>query len=166
MNMAAAEEPRGRGYMLPSQTDVWATPAGLFTRIEKEFGPFDLDPAADATNAKAPRFITEEENAILTPWEEWGCGRIYINPPYSNIAPWVEKAVKAAKAGGLVVMLLPANRSEQPWFHRHVWDEATNDWRPGVEVRFIRGRVKFGDGESPAAPFPSMLVIFRPRGGD
>ena len=50
----------------------------------------------------------------------------------------------------MVVMLLPA-RTDTAWFHDYVM-EAT-------EIRFIRGRLKFGDAVN-SAPFPSMVVIF------
>jgi hypothetical protein len=50
-------------------------------------------------------------------------------------------------------MLIPS-RTDTSYFHDYIWQ------KPGVEVRFLRGRLKFDDGKDPA-PFPSMLVIFR-----
>src|SRR5574341_1086117 len=148
-----------RGYMLPSQTDVWATPDYLFGPIEKEWGPFDLDPAANAENAKAPLFFTEEQSGLLEPWHQVA-KKVYLNPPYSDIFPWVEKSYGEAKKGCLVVMLLPA-RTGPKWFHRFIWDGAAKKFRPGVEVQFLPGRVRYGDGTKPA-PFDSMIVVFHP----
>ena len=68
---------------------------------------------------------------------------------------WVEKAFETAARGGLVVMLLPA-RTDTRWFHDYIYGKA--------EVRFIRGRLKFGDSKN-SAPFPSMVVIFGEKGG-
>ncbi len=48
-------------------------------------------------------------------------------------------------------MLLPA-RTDTKWFHEYVLHKA--------EIRFIKGRLKFGDGNN-SAPFPSMVVIYR-----
>lgn len=71
-----------------------------------------------------------------------------MNPPYGrNIGLWVRKA---ATCGATVVCLLPA-RTDTRWFHKYIYHKA--------EIRFLRGRLKFGDGKN-SAPFPSMIVIF------
>ena len=76
-----------------------------------------------------------------------------MNPPYGRkIGAWVQKAYESAHSGALVVCLLPA-RSDTEWFHRYVTRAS--------EVRFLRGRLRFGGGEHPA-PFPSVVVVFRP----
>lgn len=48
-------------------------------------------------------------------------------------------------------MLLPA-RTDTRWFHDYIYNRS--------EIRFIKGRLKFG-GSRNSAPFPSMVVIFR-----
>jgi site-specific DNA-methyltransferase (adenine-specific) len=79
--------------------------------------------------------------------QEW-TGVCWCNPPYGRkIGLWVEKA---AKAECTVVMLLPA-RTDTRWFHDYIYGYA--------EIRFIRGRLKFGGAQN-SAPFPSMIVIF------
>ena len=78
--------------------------------------------------------------------------RVFCNPPYSNIAEWVKKCYEESKKDGtLVVMLIPA-RTDTKYFHDYILHRA--------EVRFIKGRLKFGDSKN-SAPFPSMIVIFR-----
>lgn len=49
-------------------------------------------------------------------------------------------------------MLIPA-RTDTKWFHDYVYK------KDRVEVRFIKGRLKF-EGAKNSAPFPSMVVIF------
>ena len=56
----------------------------------------------------------------------------------------------------LIVMLLPA-RTDTRWFHEFIYKKA--------KIRFVRGRLKFGDGKN-SAPFPSMVVIFEENKGD
>lgn len=74
---------------------------------------------------------------------------VYCNPPYGReIGKWVKKA---AESDTTVVMLLPA-RTDTKWFHEYIYGKA--------EVRFIKGRLKFGDSKN-SAPFPSMVVIYR-----
>jgi site-specific DNA-methyltransferase (adenine-specific) len=75
-----------------------------------------------------------------------------MNPPYGRvIGKWVEKAYNSAQDGATVVALLPA-RTDTKWFHDYIYGKA--------EIRFIRGRLRFGGCKNPA-PFPSMLVIWK-----
>ena len=77
--------------------------------------------------------------------------RVFCNPPYGRtISDWVEKAYEESR-NSLVVMLLPA-RTDTRWFHEFILNKA--------EIRFIRGRLKFGNAKN-SAPFPSMIVIYR-----
>ena len=69
-----------------SATGEWPTPAWLVDQLAAEFGPFDLDPAATASNAKAPAFYTGEDDGLAQPWS----GRVFCNPPYgAGIRRWI-----------------------------------------------------------------------------
>lgn len=137
--------------MFSSKTDVWATPQRFFDELDREFN-FELDVCATPENAKCRRFYTKEQDGLAQPW----VGRVWCNPPYGReIGKWVKKAFETAARGGLVVMLLPA-RTDTRWFHDYIYGKA--------DVRFIRGRLKFGDSKN-SAPFPSMVVIFGEKGG-
>lgn len=81
-----------------------------------------------------------------------GGQRVFCNPPYGRELPqWVRKCYEEAQRGALVVMLIPS-RTDTRWFHEYIYGKA--------EIRFVRGRLKFGDGLG-TAPFASMVVIFR-----
>ena len=130
-----------------SETDEWPTPQDFFDKLNEEFH-FTLDVCATPENAKCPRYYTKRENGLLQKWE----GVCWMNPPYGReIGQWVKKAYESAIGGATVVCLLPA-RTDTSWWH---------DYCMKGEVRFIRGRLKFG-GASENAPFPSAVVIFRP----
>jgi hypothetical protein len=75
----------------------------------------------------------------------------------------VEKAASEARDGATVVMLLPS-RTDTKYWHRFIWDAEKHQPRPGVEVRFIKGRLKFGNSQN-SAPFPSVVIVFRPPTG-
>ncbi len=123
------------------------TPIALFERLNREFG-FTLDAAASHENALCEKFLSKEDDALTQSWT----GVVWCNPPYGiHIGKWVEKGFNEAQRGGVIVMLLPAS-TDTLWFHR---------WCMKGEVRFIKGRLKFGNTAS-TAPFPSMVVIFRP----
>lgn len=84
-----------------------------------------------------------------------GGERVFCNPPYSKIKDWVKKCYEESlKPGTLVAMLIPA-RTDTKWFHDYILHRS--------EVRFIKGRLKFGNSKN-SAPFPSMIVIFRAAG--
>jgi site-specific DNA-methyltransferase (adenine-specific) len=90
----------------------------------------------------------------------WEVGRVYwLNPPYSKCREFMVKAAFEAQRGSTVVCLVPS-RTDTRWWHDCVWDRVRHQPRPGVEVRFIKGRLKFG-GATAGAPFPSVLVVFR-----
>lgn len=130
-----------------SKSDNWATPQEVFDELNREFH-FTLDPCADAENAKCEKFYTKEDDGLV---QSWAGERVFCNPPYGRgIGAWVAKC----RGGGaiIVVALLPA-RTCTRWFHDYIYGSA--------EIRFLKGRIKFG-GHKNAAPFPSMVVIFRP----
>lgn len=127
-----------------SKSEEWATPQDFFEQIDKEFH-FNLDVCATAENAKCDKYYTKEQDGLSQEWD----GIIWCNPPYGrSIGMWVKKAYESKAT---VVLLVPA-RTDTKWFHDYVLGKA--------EVRFVKGRLKFG-GCKNSAPFPSMLVVYR-----
>ena len=137
------------GVLFSSATDVWATPQDLFDKLNAEFG-FNLDPCALPENAKCEKYFTPEINGLE---QSWGGCKVFCNPPYGRqIYDWVKKAYnESRKPDTTVVMLIPA-RTDTRYFHEFIYHRAK-------EIRFIKGRLKFGSAKN-AAPFPSMIVIF------
>ena len=139
--------------MFTSNTDMWETPQELFDELDREFH-FTLDVCAVPENAKCERYFTPAQNGLKQDWTRGGEGTVYMNPPYGRgIGLWVRKA---AECGVTAVCLLPA-RTDTAWFHDYIYGKA--------EIRFIRGRLKFGNSKN-SAPFPSMIVIFRKEKDD
>ncbi len=143
--------------LLTSNKDDWCTPQAFFDKLDREFH-FDLDAAASSNNAKCKHYFTKETDALSRPWN----GNVFCNPPYGReVIKWVKKASREAENGTTVIMLIAA-RTDTNFFHEYIYN------KPNVEIRFIKGRLKFtdehGNGNDPA-PFPSMVVIFRPPEG-
>lgn len=132
-----------------SKTDQWTTPQEFFEQLNDEFS-FNLDPCADAENHKCDRYFTKEQDGLKM---DWGGSRVFCNPPYGReIGQWVRKCYEEGhKEGTIVVMLIPA-RTDTKYFHDYILHRA--------EIRFVKGRLRFGEAET-GAPFPSMVVIFR-----
>lgn len=145
--------------------DDRATPPEMFDPLNERFG-FTVDVAALPHNAKLERFYTPEDNGLE---KCWAGERVWCNPPYSDIRPWVEKAWHEMEAryapASLIVMLLPANRTEQAW-----WQELVEPERDRIgsqlRVEFLKGRLRFicvGDDEvkpNQRPPFGCCLLIW------
>ena len=135
--------------LFSSKTDNWATPQNFFDELNKEFH-FTLDPCADEKNHKCEKFFTRKENGLL---HDWSGESVFVNPPYGReIYNWVGKCYwEGHKENTIVVLLIPA-RTDTKYFHDFILNRS--------EIRFIKGRLKFGDSDN-SAPFPSMVVVFR-----
>lgn len=141
------------------QRDLWRTPPALFTSLDAEFC-FQLDAAAAPHNALCRKFITAEQNTLETPWADYLRipGYVWLNPPYSDITPFVKKAAAESTNQIGTVMLVPADTSVG-WFKEAI--------QTASEVRFITaGRLAF---INPVTGKPvsgnnkgSMLIIWRP----
>lgn len=104
---------------------------------------FTIDAAASDANHLCARYFTRETDGLLGSWRG---ERVWCNPPYSRLEPWVAKAHREMRDGcALVAMLLPANRCEQGFWQR--WVEPFRDAPPqdGVTLRtrFLAGRMRF-----------------------
>lgn len=141
--------------------DDRATTLETFEPLHERF-QFTVDAAANAINAKLPRFFSFEDDGLA---QSWAGESVWCNPPYSNIYPWIEKAWSEYEACRSIVLLLPANRTEQGW-----WQDGVEPYRdrPGspLHVEFLRGRLRFiaqgrtevGPNERP--PFGCCLLIW------
>lgn len=139
--------------MRSSLSDEWTTPRYLFDELDKEFG-FTLDAAALASSTLCKEWFgpdhpdSNRRDALINSWAT--SGTVWLNPPYGRaIKSFMAKANAEAQSGVQVVCLVPS-RTDTNWW----WDSVMHH-----EVRFIKGRVRFG-GNKPA-PFPSALVIMK-----
>lgn len=138
-----------------SHSDWW-TPKDLVKILDGEFH-FDLDVAASSENTICSKFISEEQDALITPWD----GRVvWCNPPYgqgyhNTIGPFVKRGYEQhLEQHNTVVMLLPAYTDPKYWR-----DYVTKSH----EIRFLTGRLAFLDNgrKKMSARFPSVIVIFK-----
>ena len=139
--------------MFSNKSNEWATPQSLFDELNAEFH-FTLDPCADDINHKCDKYYTVNDDGLV---QDWSGERVFCNPPYGRqVGNWVKKCFSEVYGGKCkcAVMLLFA-KTDTKWFHNYIYNKA--------EIRFIRGRIRFGNQENDA-PFPSMVVIFRGEG--
>ena len=141
--------------MVSSKNNLWATPWRFFNELDKEF-KFTLDPCAEDKTAKCKKYYTIETNGLD---KDWSKDVVFMNPPYGgHTADWIKKAKDEGIKGATVVCLIVSSTDRSYW-HDYIFPFAS-------EVRFIRGRIKFGDSKF-TAPFASAVVIFKgKREGD
>ena len=113
----------------------WRTPAATYAELDAEFH-FDFDPCP----------LNSDFDGLVMSWQG---KRVYCNPPYG---PEIIKFLQKAREADVAVYLLPA-RTDTKWFHDLCLPYAS-------EIRFIRGRLRFGNSKH-GAPFPSMVVVFK-----
>ena len=116
------------------------TPKSFYEQLDAEFN-FNFDPCP--------------ENPTYDGLEIDWFGNVYVNPPYGKqIKLWLLKAHNELGNGNcnLTVFLLPAY-TDVKWFHELILPYAS-------EIRFIKGRLKFGKHNNPA-PLGSMLVVLK-----
>lgn len=130
-----------------SNSNEWETPQELFNELDNEFH-FTLDPCCTHKSAKCINHYTKEDDGLS---KSWAKEIVFMNPPYGReIGKWAKKAFNEWKKGAVVVCLVPS-RTDTAYWH---------DYFMKGEIRFIRGRVKFGNSKQ-GAPFPSAIVVFR-----
>jgi len=140
-----------------SRSDEWNTPPALATALARRYaqGSFALDAAATSANSRASRYYDAATDALRQDWvaDAGPDGVVWLNPPYSKVALFFEKAASTARQGTTVVCLVPA-RVDTAWWHDHALSAS--------EVWFVRGRVTFTrpDGTGAPAPFPSAVIVF------
>ena len=139
--------------LFTSLDDKWTTPKKFFAIYNNEFN-IDLDVAALQNSALCKNWYgpdhpnPDRRDALVQKWT----GTVWLNPPYGRqIGNWMKKANLEVSGGGIVVVCLVPARTDTAWWH---------DYCMQHEIRFIRGRLKFGDGKG-SAPFPSAIVIMR-----
>ena len=135
-----------------SDMGEWETPQWLFDILDKEFG-FDLDVCAIPENTKCKKYYTPNDDALMQNWQ----GTCWMNPPYgTTIGEWMRKAQLSTQNGATVVCLVPGRPDTNWWWNNCI------EGNIETEIRFIKGRLTWPDNDT-AAPFPSAVVIMRPR---
>ena len=154
--------------MFSKKSDEWETPKELFNKLDKEFH-FNGDMAATSENRLCAHYCTRESDALKYDWVVPSLTNVFfLNPPYSQIGSFIKKAYEESQKGATVVCLIPS-RTDTKYWHDYCMK--------ALEIRFIKGRLKFGNRSLPktqdtqfklqdrkisSAPFPSCIVIFKP----
>jgi phage N-6-adenine-methyltransferase len=146
-------------------SDEYETPKALFDYLNSIF-EFELDPCAKPSIEAQKRINTKEkytqdEDGLDNTWVNFST---FVNPPYSKISKWIDKAIKEyddrlmiyarfstpTSRPKPIVMLVPA-RTDTKWFHKIANYSFT-------KVILLKGRLRFNNSKN-SSPFPSCLII-------
>lgn len=137
-----------RKVMFSSKTVEWTTPQAFYDRLNQEFN-FTLDPCCTDETAKCSTYYTEADDGLAQPWAGHS---VFMNPPYGrSIKDWIRKAYEESRKPNTVVVALIPARTDTRYWHDYCMEAS--------EIRFIKGRLKFGESNN-SAPFPSAVVVF------
>jgi len=142
------------GVFTSQQTDEWSSPRRVVEPIADVLGGFDVDPCSGAERSPfADACYTEDDDGL----GQWWHGDVWVNPPYSDMHPWINRIIGEVREDGLVdtdterVVLLCKGDVSTQW-----WQRAA---RYASAVCFVEGRLSFGDAAN-VAPFPSHILLF------
>lgn len=120
--------------------DLWQTPRVVFEKYE-EWYDIGMDAAASSLNALCGDFLTYEDDSLSSEWNLSERSGVWLNPPYSNILPWVEKAKEQSdKHNKTIIMLLPCDFSTK-------WASKLLEVSTVIQI-VINGRISFVNAET------------------
>ena len=147
--------------------DDWQTPKYFFNWLNKRFD-FDIDGCAYESSALCSNWIGKGsplgsdflETKTPYPYRNM---RFYVNPPYSDVTPFLKAAKELKDKGHLVVMLLNNDKSTQ-WYQNHIHNVANE------VIDIIGGRIAFihpvTGKEIKGNSKGQMVVVFDPTMDD
>lgn len=124
--------------------DLWSTPDWLFKYLDGRFGPFTIDAAATAANAKCETFYTEEMDAFVQVPDKGAA--IFLNPPFSDPGPWIALVRDWVKLHKVSVTVILPHDVSTGWARNAILNAAEiihviGDVKP--DGKAISGRVGF-----------------------
>ena len=140
-----------------SKTNEWDTPQAFYDILDRMFN-FTLDPCATEQSKKCEKYFTVQDDGLS---KSWANETVFMNPPYGRqISKWIKKAYDESINNSATVVCLIPSRTDTRYWHDYVMKSS--------ELYFIKGRLKFGNSQSKpnSAPFPSAVVVFKPRHGE
>jgi ParB family chromosome partitioning protein len=143
-----------------SARDEWFTPAPVIELAREVMGSIDLDPCSCAEAnliVGAARFYTLADDGLRQPW----FGKIWMNPPFSQINDFVAKLLDELTAGRVTeAIMLTHNSTDAAWFQQAA--------RRASAVCFPASRIRFVSPHGRAATSPpqgSAILYYGPHGG-
>lgn len=133
--------PKGEG-------DNMETPPWLFNQLNDVF-QFGWDAASSNENNLAGGYV----NCLEVDWRQQ-FGTVFLNPPYSKPAPFLQAAANYSEMGVTTVALIKGDPSTK-WWNSYV--------APYAQLKWIEKRLRFyykGQPTEDVSNFPSVLAFY------
>lgn len=157
--MSAPEQRLGPTIQRGKSAQDIATPWEFIAAVEAKFGTLQVDLAATAANAKAPFWITPEEDSLTVPWHKFNDGLLWLNPPFDPVEPWIRKCVAEAKLGAHILLLTRSGLGTN-WWWKNISEHAEFAMIPAHIITYqLTPRIKF-EGAKDVYPADLMLTTF------
>jgi len=115
-----------------TKNDDWETPKKIFEYVCTKYNIHPIiDVCATIQNAKLEKYFTIQDNALDKEWDE----DFFMNPPYSEINQWMQKAYEQHKKYNVNALILVFAKTSVKWWHKYVEGKA--------ETHFQKGRIRF-----------------------
>ncbi len=128
------------------ETVEWYTPPRYIELARSVMGEIDLDPASNELAQgwiKAKTFYTATDDSLSKPW----FGRMWLNPPYTGVSRWIDKALAEYDSNAIteaILLVKPADGAS--------WYKQLNKRFPRCGVDH---RIKFIDQNGVVQPRPA-----------
>ena len=138
--------------------DSWETPPDFWEWVDGIFH-FNLDACATYHNRKCEHhcsYVNETYNGLTS---EWGriASSVWVNPGYSNITPWLEKAYQETQEHeNMTACVLIHSAYGTRWFKKY-FSLAYEVWLLNPRIQFIAPK----GIKQTSNPRDSMLFIFK-----
>lgn len=113
----------------------WYTPPEIIEAARMVMGGIDLDPATcdlAQETIGAAEYFTAEDSGLSREWS----GRTWLNPPFSDPDPFIDKLLAGHASGEIPeAVLLTSNCTDTAWWHRALSRCSA--------ICFTRGRIHF-----------------------
>lgn len=142
------------------ERDLYATPINIFNRIQSVANiKFVHDVCALKNSAKCATWWNKKQNALKIKWSDHfeANSPLWMNPPYSQLPEWTEKAALEAQNGLIIMGLVPDCRSSS-WYENNLDGVATTAFIPDGRINFIRPNGTVADSNA----FPSVFPLWTP----
>jgi len=144
--MKTTTEKTGASFNRATSKQDYATPDDFIAAVVARFGPLAFDLAAHAGNHVTPKYFTKAQDSFAQDWHKIG-GLLWLNPEFSNIAPWAQKCADESSRGAKILFLVPASVGSN-WFANYVL--------PRSWVQFLNGRLMF---KGATDPYPKDCLL-------
>jgi hypothetical protein len=141
----------GADKFISSKSDEHYTPPNILEAVYFCLGELDLDPCSNShssPNVRAKKHFTIEDNGLAQEWS----GRVFMNPPFSDIKKWVPYVIKEYSSGRVIEAIALTKADTRTNWYKKLRESCQ-------AICFVEGYHKYGKAQA-SATFGTLLTYF------